>query len=130
MKLKKVDLWFIGIFMLFLISSMSAVTYFNSNGVFDAKITYVNNVKAPYSVILDIENTVGEKLDYDVELIYKRSNFVAGYDYFSCDYNCERRVILKKVFFGDHEVVIRTKYGGKYYEKKINWTITVAAVEY
>lgn len=111
------------IFIIFIISSLSAVSYFSSEDVFNAEISYVNNLKMPYSVILNVETLVEDNLDYSVEIIYPKENIVVASSYFSCDSNCESKIQLSQFFFDKYEIVIRTKYGGKYFEKRLNFNL-------
>ncbi len=123
MKFPAEDKWFLALFVLFLVSSLSAVTYLTSDGIFDAKITYVNNVKAPYSVILEIENHVDDELDLEIEIVYEKENLIVGDDRIKCSRVCETKIELRRVFFDDYYVLIRTKHTGKYYEKRLNFNL-------
>lgn len=68
----KRELVFLISLVIFIISSLSAVTYFNSSGIFDADIIYINDDKLPYNVILGLETQVESDLDYNIEIIYKK----------------------------------------------------------
>jgi len=113
------------VFVLILVGTISGVNYFSSEGIFDAKILGVNNDKSPFSVSLEIDTKVSEKLTYELEVIYKRENLVIGRDYLSCKGICGDELILSKAFFDEHELVIRTNYNGKLYEKKIDFDFDI-----
>lgn len=107
------------LFLIFLITSLSAVTYLSSEGVFDAKITYVNNVKLPYSVILSVEGLVDQKINYEIEVIYDKLNLVVSSETIDCIGKCEVKLPLRKIFFDEYSIVIRSRINGKFYEKLI-----------
>ncbi len=104
-----------------IISGIFSVNYFNSKGVFDAKVSYVNNFKSPYSAIISFDNKVNEELEFNVEIVYKRGNLVAGRDVIKCLGICESKIIIDKLFFDEYEAVIWTEYKGRLYEKKLDF---------
>lgn len=131
MKFKGFEDW-ISVLLVFiiLISGLSAINYFNSNSLFDAKITYVNNQKAPYSIILEIENKLTVDLDYDIELIYKRADMVLSTDTLSCKSKCETKLSLNQVFFDEYVIVITTVYEGRHYKKELNFIMDKPPAKY
>jgi len=114
---------FVLVFSIVLVSSISAVTYFSSKGVFDAQITYVNDQKLPHSIILNLDSKVEDSLEYDIEVIYKRENLVVGSKKIMCQRDCEAKIELKKSFFDTNQVIIRAEYDGKYYEQKLEFEL-------
>lgn len=131
MKFKEFEDWTILVFFfIFLVSGLSAINYFNSNSLFDSKITYVNNQKSPYSIILEIENKIPVELDYEVEVIYKRANMVLTTDSLSCKSKCETKLELNQVFFDEYEIVITTIYEGRHYKKELNFIMDKPPAKY
>jgi hypothetical protein len=114
------DKWLDIVFILvILISSISAITYYNSKPIFDANIMYVNNVKQPYYVILEIKNKNLENLKYNVEILYK--NKVINDKSFNCKNTCEKKLILNKIFFDKYDVIITAKNKNKIYKKELHF---------
>jgi hypothetical protein len=123
MKRKILDRWFDIVFILIvLVSTISAISYFSSDDVFDAKVLYVNNLKNPYSVIISIDSKLESELKYDVEILYK-NNLVVGEKSFSCNGNCEKKIIIDKIFFDDYKILISTKVDGQKFEKELNFKL-------
>lgn len=108
------------IFSIFIISSLSAISYLSSDGIFDAKITYINNEKIPYSVLVEVENNVGEELELDFEILYGKENLVLGSESIDCNQDiCEVKVPIKKVFFEELQLHIYSSYEGDRYLQSI-----------
>ena len=124
MNFKRYEDFFVIVFsILLVVSSLFAVRYFDSEDVFDARISYVNNLKAPFYIILEVDNKVDISLDYDIEVIYKRGDLVVASDYLSCKSSCETKLELKRAFFDNYQVVLRARYEGRYYEKKLDFSL-------
>ena len=117
----KRDIVFLILFIVFLVGSLSAVTYLNSSDVFDASIFYVNNEKSPYYVIVNVEDKVDKSLNYEVEVVYGKQNLVVGTEYISCIGKCEIKVNIKKIFFDKYKVFVRAEHEGNYYEKVLDF---------
>jgi len=123
-KIFKENLIFLLFFVFFIVGSLSAVSYLKSDSIFDVSVSYVNDVKFPYSVILIFDKKVNSKLDFDIELIYEKKNLVVGSKTISCDSKiCEVKVPINSIFLDKHTVLIRTKYNGKFYEKKLSFNL-------
>ena len=120
----------VGILLIIIISSISAITYFNSEDIFDAKVTYINNQKIPYSIILNLKNKINQDLDYSVEILYSKKNLVVATDKFNCKNECERKLIINKIFFDKYKVIITTKFEGKYYKKELNFKLEKSKNKY
>jgi hypothetical protein len=117
------DFGFLVFFILFLVSSMFAVTYLTSEDVFDAKISYVNDQKLPYSIILQIDNKVYDEIEFDVEIIFKKENLVVGSKRFECYGSCEEKINLNKIFFDDYLVEVVADYNGRRYKKELEFVL-------
>lgn len=111
------------IFISLLVGSMTAITYFSNEGIFNAEIVYVNNIKTPYSVILNIENLVDEDLYFDVEIVHLKQNLVVSQEYFDCNDFCEVKLEFSRAFFDEYGIFIRTNYAGNYYERELNFIL-------
>ncbi len=116
---------FVDIFLILflLISTLSAITYFSSENIFDTKISYINDLKLPYSVILEIENYNLESQDFEIEIINVNQNLVVGSKTISCSGICEVKVDIKKVFFDEHTIEIKSKINGKFYSKELEFNL-------
>ncbi len=125
MNRKRITEYWTGIvfFMLVLVGTISAVTYLNSNGVFDASVIYVNDMKLPYSVIIGLENNVNSELKYNIEVIYIKENLVVESKTLNCAGSCETKIEFRRVFFGDYKVLITAKHDGKNYRKRLTFTL-------
>ncbi|MFW6285838.1 MAG: hypothetical protein ACOC16_01555 [Nanoarchaeota archaeon] len=106
--------------------SLSAVSYMSSNEIFDAQITYVNDQKFPFSIILKVDNLINESLSYDIKVIYKKANLEVGSLEFVCNDSCEEKIELSKVFFDNYDVFVRAQKDGKFYDQEINFNIEKA----
>lgn len=111
------------IMLVFMLNPIFAVKYQDSKNVFDASISYVNDQKLPYSVIVNMNPKVGSEITYEVEILYGKENIVVGSDTLTCLGFCESKVLLKKIFLGDQRIVIRTNYDGNYYEKVLKFNL-------
>jgi len=111
-------------FLLFLVGSLSAVTYLNSSKVFDAKVQYVNSDKFPYYVIVEINKKAKSSIDLNFEVLLDKDSIVVSSKKYLCNADiCEVKLELDKVFFDKHKIVIRTKYKNKFFEKILNFDL-------
>lgn len=113
----------ITIILFLLFSTISAINYFSSKDVFDANISYVNNQKLPYSVILNIDNLVDKPLNYNIEVINVKQNLVVSSKNVVCKNHCEVKLDLNKVFFDKYKIYIKTNIGGKLFRKILTFSL-------
>ena len=98
MKFKIFEDWTTVLFiMIILVSTISAITYFDSDALFNAEIISVN-ADGKFSVDLQIENLMAENLDYDIEVIYKRGNLVVNSQTIQCEKKCQTNIPIDKIY--------------------------------
>lgn len=119
----KREVVFMLLLMLFLVGSLSAVTYLKSSEVFEASVFYVNNEKTPYYVLINLENKVEGSVDYEIEVLYGKQNLVVGEETISCPKKCEVKVNLKKIFFDKYQVIVRANHEENHYEKGLDFKL-------
>lgn len=120
-------------FAIILISLVYSVNYLNSDGVFDTYKHKVYDKSGNYDYVISFifENYVGKKLDYDVEVIYTAENTVVGSGTFSClDSVCKNSIDISKTFFGSYEVIVTSRYKGKYYQDRFTFDIDLINSDY
>ncbi len=121
LKFKFIEDWMTIVFiMLLLLSSISAIKYFDSEDVFNTQISSVNTDNK-YSIDLELETLVSEPLDYEIEILYKRANLVVDSQTISCKTKCLEKIEIKKIFFDKYNVFVRTFHQGRGYEKKLTF---------
>lgn len=119
----KREVVFLVFLVLFLLGSLSAVTYLNSSDMFIASVFHVNNEKTPYYVIINLENKIEGSIDYEIEVLYGKQNLVVGEESISCPGKCEVKINLKKIFFDKYDIIVRAKHDNNYYEKKLDFKL-------
>ncbi|MCA9459079.1 MAG: hypothetical protein KC550_00860 [Nanoarchaeota archaeon] len=73
---------------------------------------------------MNLKNEVDSDLDFDIEVIYKKENLVVSSKSLTCgDLDCEVKLDLDRIFFDSYEIIIKTKYSKKFYEKKLNFKL-------
>ncbi len=124
--------FFVYILLLFFsINTIYSINYFPSDGVFNANIIEVYDTgNYNYEVKFNFSNLANQKLEYDVEIIYKLENLFSGSDKFSCRGICKDSLKINKLFFGDYEMIITSKYNGRYYRQNLPFTIQLVQDSY
>ncbi len=109
-------------FLLLLIVFVSIIGIYSlANSEFDAKITYVNDVKFPFYIILQIDSS--EKHDYVIDVVHESGNTVYSEE-FECEGVCEKKIEFKKdILLGKYKVYVNWVSGDKIEEKVLNFSI-------
>jgi hypothetical protein len=121
LKFKLFEDWTIVFFIIIiLVSTISGIKYFDSQEVFDAKILQQNQL-GEFSIDLQIENKINTQLDFEIETIYKRGNIVIDTQSVRCNSICDSTIVIDKIFFDKYDIIIKTFYEGRGYQKKLSF---------
>lgn len=123
-KRKELKLLYVVFIMLCFLSIFDVFASSESLDFFDSKITYINGDKAPYYVLLEVNNFDGLETDYQFEILYPKKNLVIGSEQIICSQEiCEVKVFLKKAFFEDLEVVVSGKRGSSFQSQNLDFLL-------